>query len=214
MNRFIFTIIAILLSAVVGFVLAYPKYQIFEQKKAEVESKETELQNIEEHFSQVNATVEQLKDYEEELVKINTALPAEASIPTLLDFLKATVKSRGLLLQNLSTDFVTSFKKDDNSFNEENIDMGVEEELYMEEEESLMGTEESSTQGEESSAEETIKEIEINLTVFGSYELFKALLADLEESARLIEIRDISFSYSAIDKNGYLFNLNLKTHSY
>ncbi|MCK5044732.1 type 4a pilus biogenesis protein PilO [Candidatus Parcubacteria bacterium] len=214
MNRFIFTIIAILLSAVVGFVLAYPKYQIFEQKKAEVESKETELQNIEEHFSQVNATVEQLKDYEEELVKINTALPAEASIPTLLDFLKATVKSRGLLLQNLSTDFVTSFKKDDNSFNEENIDMGVEEELYMEEEESLMGTEESSTQGEESSAEETIKEIEINLTVFGSYELFKALLADLEESARLIEIRDISFSYSAIDRNGYLFNLNLKTHSY
>ena len=214
MNRFIFTIIAILLSAVVGFVLAYPKYQIFEQKKAEVESKETELQNIEEHFSQVNATVEQLKDYEEELVKINTALPAEASIPTLLDFLKATVKSRGLLLQNLSTYFVTSFKKDDNSFNEENIDMGVEEELYMEEEESLMGTEESSTQGEESSAEETIKEIEINLTVFGSYELFKALLADLEESARLIEIRDISFSYSAIDRNGYLFNLNLKTHSY
>ena len=69
-------------------------------------------------------------------------------------------------------------------------------------------------EGEEASSEKTIQEIEISITVFGSYELFKAFLTDLEESARLIEVKDISFSYSVGAEGGYSFGLKLKTHSY
>ncbi len=199
MNRFVFTIIAILLSVVVGILLVHPKYQTFEEKRAEIELKEKELENIEERFGEVEEALSKLENYQEELAKIDTALPDDPSIPTLLAFLKKTVEVNTLSLKNLSTNFVSSFDKEES--------ISVNENVSAEGEESFM-------EGEEASSEKTIQEIEISITVFGSYELFKAFLTDLEESARLIEVKDISFSYSAGAEGGYSFGLKLKTHSY
>ncbi len=206
MNRFVFTIIAILLSVVVGVLLVHPKYQTFEEKKAEIESREKELENIEERFGEVEEALSKLENYQEELAKIDTALPDDPSIPTLLAFLKKTVEVRTLSLSDLSTNFISSFDKEESTFIGENVS-ATQEESSMGEEGSFMGE-------EEVSSGKTIQEIEINITVFGSYELFKAFLTDLEESARLIEVKDISFSYSAGVEGGYSFGLRLKTHSY
>ncbi len=204
MNRFIFIIITILLSVVVGILLVYPKYQAFEEKKAEIELKEKELKNIEERFAEVNDALEKLEKYQEELAKIDTALPDDPSVPTLLAFIKKTVGKNTLSLSGLSTNFVSSFDREETMSVMTNAEEG----------EFSMGEGESSMGEEKTSSGKTIQEIEISLTVAGSYELFKAFLTDLEESARLIEVKNISFSYSAGGEGGYSFALNLKTHSY
>lgn len=57
-----------------------------------------------------------------------------------------------------------------------------------------------------------IKEMRVNLTVSGSYSDFMGFLSFLENSARLIEVENISFASS--EKSPLSFNLTIKTHSY
>ncbi len=58
----------------------------------------------------------------------------------------------------------------------------------------------------------TIKEMKANLTVSGSYSDFMGFLSFLENSARLIEVENISFASS--EKSPLSFNLTIKTNSY
>lgn len=57
-----------------------------------------------------------------------------------------------------------------------------------------------------------IKEMRVNLTLSGSYSDFMGFLSFLENSARLIEVENISFASS--EKSPLSFNLTIKTHSY
>ena len=199
MNRFIFTIVTILLSVVVGVLMIYPKYQILEEKKVLIENKEQELKNIEERFAEVNEALEKLENYKEELAKIDIGLPDDPSVSTLLNFIKETVAIKQLSLTSLSTNFISSYEKEDSVPIRENVNMEDGE---------------SSSAGEAALPAKTIQEIEVSLTVAGPYELFKSLLIELEESARLIEVESISFSYAGSAEGIYSFSLSLKTHSY
>lgn len=204
MNRFIFIVITLIFSSVVSIVLAYPKYQEFQAEKAELGLKEKELQNMEEHFSRVNTVFETLKKYKEELTKVDSGLPNTPSVPTLLDFVQKTVETKNLQMKNLSTSFITSLK-----MNEDDNAVGSSPE------ENIMGGGQLPAESGDSVMAGKIKDIDVDLTVFGSYEVFKSLLVDLEESARLIEIKDVSFSSSLEEgRNGYSFNIQLKASSY
>lgn len=60
-----------------------------------------------------------------------------------------------------------------------------------------------------------IKSIPISLGVMGSYQSLKNFLLDIEKSARIIEIDNLSFTYPGkTEKEGYNFNLEFKAHSY
>ncbi len=61
------------------------------------------------------------------------------------------------------------------------------------------------------SEDSEIQEIDIQLSVIGSYSSFKNFLFNLEKSARLFEVENISFSLGEEESS---FNLGLKTHSY
>lgn len=61
--------------------------------------------------------------------------------------------------------------------------------------------------------ESKIKAIRIELQVAGSYSAFKDFLSALENSARIFEIKDISFSAPEEEKS-FSFSLSIITHSY
>lgn len=58
-----------------------------------------------------------------------------------------------------------------------------------------------------------IKETELKLTVSGPYSSFKNFLSILEKSARLIEVKSLSFS-AAPKEESIKFDLQIKVHSY
>ena len=63
------------------------------------------------------------------------------------------------------------------------------------------------------SKETGIQEIDINLGVLGSYSSFKNFLSSLEKSARLFEVKSISFSSPGKEADTpFSFSLSIKTH--
>ncbi|MEA3295750.1 MAG: type 4a pilus biogenesis protein PilO [Patescibacteria group bacterium] len=59
-----------------------------------------------------------------------------------------------------------------------------------------------------------VQEININLSLFGSYSAFKSFLLNIEKSVRLIEVDEFSFSFDAKQDDALSFNLKVKTYSY
>ena len=58
-----------------------------------------------------------------------------------------------------------------------------------------------------------IKKTELSFQVKGLYTSFKAFLARLDKSARLIKVKEISFS-SPEEGNLFIFNIKIRVHSY
>ena len=63
-------------------------------------------------------------------------------------------------------------------------------------------------------AQGILKEINLNLRVSGAYSSFKNFLSALENSARLFNIKNISFSSSEKTGQPFSFNLTIATYSY
>jgi len=100
MNRLLITGISLLLTLILGLVLIYPKYQEFQLLKEKIEARKIELQTKEDYVQKLKQTSQELKQYTAELSIINSALPADASLPTLLDFLQKISSENGLILKS------------------------------------------------------------------------------------------------------------------
>ena len=168
------TIISITLPIIllVGFFFTWPQYQNVRNLGLEVQAKQNELQNKEEYFSKIKETSDELKNYEAEVSKIDSALPSDPFLPSLFNFLDKTANQNGLILKQLGSFSVVDSK-----------------------------------------AKPDIKEINIGITVSGSYPAFKNFLSALEKTARLVEVDDIIFSYPSA-KETPSFDLVIKAHSY
>jgi len=108
MNRSTIIIICFLLTIVLGAFLLYPKYQDFVVVKKQVEAKENQLQSKQEYLSNLSQNSEQLKEYQEKLLVIDTALPSLLSLPSLFDLLQKTASQNGLIIKNMDSSSVTN----------------------------------------------------------------------------------------------------------
>jgi Tfp pilus assembly protein PilO len=173
MNRLILTIVCFAVALSLGFGVLLPKYQRFELSQTGIEKKDIELQYKEEKISQLRTISGELKENQESLSKILTALPTTPSVPSLFNFLQRTSSETGLVL--------------------ESIDLS-----------GIVPLEESSE----------LKAIQIKLQVVGSYSAFKDFLSALENSARIFEVKSISFSAPREGGKSFSFSLSIIAHSY
>jgi Tfp pilus assembly protein PilO len=97
-----YSIVFILISVLLVFFFISPKREIVSQLNSEIKQKEIGLQNQDKYFQKVREVYEKLKNYQEEISKIDSALPKDPSIPSLFDFLQRTSSQSGLLLENLA----------------------------------------------------------------------------------------------------------------
>lgn len=106
MSRFIPIIIAgILLSLILGGIfLWWPNFQEFQALKLEFEKKEMQVKQKEEYFVKLNALAEKLTEYEDQLAKIDSALPEDLSIANLFYFVLNTSSENGLILERITAD--------------------------------------------------------------------------------------------------------------
>lgn len=174
--------------AILGLLfLVQPKYQAFKQLKAQERFQQTQVENRERFFAQLEEISQRFEGYGEALDKINSALPSSPQMSLLLNFLNKTAEKNGLLLKEIGP--VTTSK------------------LSPQEIEKIRGKE-TAQGGKE------LKETRVSLEILGDYPSFKNFLAALEKSARLIEIENVKFNTLKTGAGLFRFNLQIKVYSY
>ena len=96
----IIIIVLSLLIVIGGYLIWWPRYQEFKDKKKELETKDQRIKEREEHLVNLGKLSEKLSGYQEEISKIETALSTEPSIAALFEFLKKTSSENGLLIKD------------------------------------------------------------------------------------------------------------------
>lgn len=82
--------------------LVWPQYQEFKDLKNQVDEKQAELSETEKYFSELSQISEKLNDYQDSLKKIESALPQDSSLSSLLNFFQKESSENGLLLKNVN----------------------------------------------------------------------------------------------------------------
>lgn len=112
MNRPIIIAVCVLIVIALGVLLIWPKYLILKDSLVKVEKKAIELKYITDYFADLKKISEDLKGYEAELLKIESALPSDPSLPSLLHFIQTEASQNGLILKRISSASVGPLAKD------------------------------------------------------------------------------------------------------
>ena len=169
MKKYFFQITVGLLLANFIFLLALvlPKYQEWQQFRLEVKVKQAELKVREDYFANLKKLSQKLNGYPEALAKIDSALPDNPSLPSVLDFLQSQASQNNLVLKRIGLGPI-----------------------------SLV------------SERPPVQRETLSLEVAGSYENFRPMLKIIENSSRLIQVDNLSFSFPE-KNNQFIFNLTL-----
>lgn len=170
-NQPFYTTALIFISIVLIFTLIFPQYQKLSALKEEKVLKENEFQAQEKYFQDIEATAENLKQYETSLSKIDDSLPSEPYPVEFLNFIQKASSQSGLLLKEISLPATTAV------------------------------------------AQEKLKESRVSLVFVGDYARLKNFLSVLENSARIIDVENVSFTTSEKEKT-FTIKLALKFYSY
>jgi len=100
---FFISLIGLLASAVLFVAFAFPKYQEYRKAGLEIEQKDNEITVDHQYFITLTGARKQLQGYQEELKKIDSALPEKPFVPSLLNFLQGLSSQSGLVFVDPSS---------------------------------------------------------------------------------------------------------------
>lgn len=101
MNRPLFSIVFLAGAGLATFFFTWPAFQDLQFLHMEKRSKLAEFENREEYFANLASLQKQLKDFEPELLKLDHALPQDASLPLLYQLLQEVAAGSGIVLKSI-----------------------------------------------------------------------------------------------------------------
>lgn len=101
MKRIFFIPILIFIGFLAIMYFISPKYSHVKGLKAEVAIKEKEARERENYFSNLQAILTKLEDYQEALTVLNAGAPKKLSSVTLLNFFQISASENGLALESI-----------------------------------------------------------------------------------------------------------------
>ena len=111
-NYILIIIVACFIGVVIfGSNLLLPKFQELSNINKKIEEARNEIKYREEYFASLIEIKNELKKYEAELSKIDSALPSDSFVPTLFDYLQKTTSQSGLVLKDLGSFSVSASEK-------------------------------------------------------------------------------------------------------
>jgi len=184
MSRLIFIFLGIVAILAIGFFLIWPKYQKFESLKVQIENSELDLRQTESFYDKLEKLSEDLEGYQDQLSKIDLALPDNSSFAaiSLINFVGNSSGVNGLNLKKLKSFSITSPK------------LPVQ------------------AAGAPAQPQSKVKDISVDFEVSGSYSALKNFIQTLENSAKIIEVENLSFSVEKEETPS--IDLKIKTFSY
>ena len=102
MSKSLVNIIFIALALIFGVVFVLPKYQELDVLWQKIDRQEEEVAKRKEYLQSLRKIAEELNNYQEQLDKINSALPSDSDLPALFDFLQRAASQSGLFLRSVS----------------------------------------------------------------------------------------------------------------
>jgi len=111
-NRIVVISLSLLIAFAWGIFFLSPKNKTLNSLKEEIRQKQFELQSQEEYLANLTGTAENLKNYQIQLSKIDSALPDTPELPALFDFLQKSASQSGLVLKGLEATSGTQEKKE------------------------------------------------------------------------------------------------------
>ncbi len=98
-------LISIVSAAVIllAFFVILPKYEELNSKSFQVEEKRFEFETLEDYFKDISFKDEELKKYESEMAKINSAIPDRPGIPSVFYFIQNTAEENGISLVSVNS---------------------------------------------------------------------------------------------------------------
>lgn len=102
MSKPVINIVFIALALIFGIIFVLPKYQELDRLWQNIGREEEELSKRKEDLQDLRNTAEELKSYQDQLAKINFALPPDPDLPALFDFLQKAASQSGLFLKSIS----------------------------------------------------------------------------------------------------------------
>lgn len=102
MSKSILIIFILLCVFTIVFFASWPRYRELGNTQDRIAEKQIELQYKEQYFSDLAGTAEELTKYREELLKVNSILPPDPSVPALFSLLQAASSQNGLILEGLN----------------------------------------------------------------------------------------------------------------
>lgn len=99
--------ILLFISLILATYLFLPQYQEFKEASSQVEQMEAQVLETQRYFSNLSQVLENLRNYEDSLEKIESALPDDPSLASLLNFFQKKSSENGLLLNEISQPKIT-----------------------------------------------------------------------------------------------------------
>jgi len=185
MSKLIFIFLGIVAILAIGFFLLWPKYQKFNELRVNLGNKELELQYVQDYYAKNEKLFEDLQEYQGQISKIELALPDDSSFAaiSLINFIGNASSKSNLNLKELKSFSVTS------------------------------PTPLAQTSGAPAQPSSKIKNILVDFTVSGSYFNLKNFIDALENSAKIIEVENLSFKTEK-EEAAPSIDLKVKTFSY
>jgi Tfp pilus assembly protein PilO len=184
LDRPIAIAIVLIITVLLIVFLVSPEYKTFNRLRMELGEKLAEYNAEFDYYAEVSKVYYELKNREEFLEKIDDALPENLDLGQIIYFLHKTSSENGLIIKDL---FLSKSSKSDVSKN--------------------------------------INDVIFSVDIMGDYSSLAGFLTSLEKSARIFEVTNISFGSDALSRmvstenqltanQIYIFNLQIKTHSY
>lgn len=98
-TKFIFVFL-IIIFLVAAYFFWWPKYAEFRQSSVDLDVESEKVKKKKDYIFELENKVNILEDYEEELLKISSALPLEYSASSLFSFIQKTASENGLILND------------------------------------------------------------------------------------------------------------------
>ena len=102
MNKSFAIPILFFIALIIAVYFVLPAFSDFNSLKKELEIREKEALTIENYYRKIHNNFDKLKEHQETLEKIDSALPGEFFSPSLFDYLQKTSAENGMFLKNVS----------------------------------------------------------------------------------------------------------------
>ena len=98
-----YSIFFLIFSVLLFFLFISPKQTSLSILNSELSQKRQEFETSDRYFQEILKTSERLKNYQEEISKVDSALPEDPSIPSFFNFIQKSSAQSGLLLENIGS---------------------------------------------------------------------------------------------------------------
>lgn len=174
--------------------LVWPQYEDFRKLRADLGEKKAQYNAQKDYYAEITKKYYELQNRQTDLKKIDDALPEEPDFGKIAYYFHKTATDSGMLVKNL----LLANKTDSSTVKSQDSSM-------------------------------PISDLSFSIDLLGSYSSLGRFLVFLEKSDRIFEVTSISFSTqnseqfpTGANPSGdqlqtqqiYIFNLQVKTHSY